>query len=82
MSISGYRVIEQVKTPAGVFPLVDIPMMSDERWQQLALESMKRSGRDSGRKGGTGDAISPEAYKAYEEQADRAAKLLLCAVGA
>ncbi len=56
MSISGYPVIEQVKTPAGVFPLVDIPMMSDERWQQLALESMKRSGWDSGREGGTGDA--------------------------
>ncbi len=30
----------------------------------------------------TSDAISPEAHEAYEEQADRAAKLLLCAVGA
>lgn len=55
MSISGYPVIGQVKTSVGVFPLVDVPMMSDERWQQLALESMKRSSRDSGREGGAGD---------------------------
>ncbi len=55
MSISGYPVIGRVKTSAGVFPLVDISMMSDERWQQLALKSMKRSSQDSGREGGTGD---------------------------
>lgn len=30
----------------------------------------------------TSDAISPEAHEAYEEQADRAARLLLCAIGA
>lgn len=36
MSISDYQVIEQVETPEGVFPLVDIPMMSDERWNELA----------------------------------------------
>lgn len=30
----------------------------------------------------TSDAISPEAHEAYEEQADRAAKLLFCAIGA
>lgn len=30
----------------------------------------------------TSDAIPPEMHEAYEEQADRAANLLLCAVGA
>lgn len=49
MSIAGYPVIGQVKTSAGVFPLVDIPMMSDERWQQLAQESMKHNSGDSRR---------------------------------
>ena len=43
MSISDYQVIEQVE---GVFPLVDIPMMSDERWQQLAAEGAVKHFRE------------------------------------
>lgn len=31
-NILGYPVIGQVRTSAGNFPLVDIPMMSDEKW--------------------------------------------------
>lgn len=46
MSISGYQVIGQVETPEGVFPLVDIPMMSDERWQQLAAEGAVKHFRE------------------------------------
>lgn len=39
MSIAGYPVIGQVKTSAGVFPLVDIPMMSDEKLLRLIDEN-------------------------------------------
>lgn len=39
MTISGYPVVGVVKRNNGdVLPLVDIPMMSDERWQELAKE--------------------------------------------
>ena len=34
-----YPVIAQIKTPEGIFPLVDIPMMDDDRWQQLARKN-------------------------------------------
>lgn len=34
-----YPVIGRVKLKSGqIFPLVDIPMMSDERWEELARE--------------------------------------------
>lgn len=39
MSIMGYMVIEQVETSIGSFPLVNIPLMDDERWQELAREN-------------------------------------------
>lgn len=40
MNILGYPVIGQVETKSGqVFPLVDIPMMSDKRWNELAQEN-------------------------------------------
>lgn len=42
MSISDYPVIGQVETAAGTFPLLDIPMMSDERWNQLARKNEER----------------------------------------
>lgn len=34
-----YPVIAQIKTPEGPFPLVDIPTMDDDRWQQLARKN-------------------------------------------
>ncbi len=35
-----YPVLEYVTTPqAGTVPLVDLPMMSDERWEELCRES-------------------------------------------
>lgn len=35
-----YPVIGQVKSKSGaVYPVLDIPMMSDERWRELARES-------------------------------------------
>lgn len=37
-----YPVLEMVDAdPYGVLPLVDIPMMSDERWQEIAHEQQK-----------------------------------------
>ena len=48
MSVSDYPVIGQIKTSAGAFPLLDLPQISDERWQQLAKESADR--RKEGRK--------------------------------
>lgn len=42
MSISDYPVIGQVETAVGIFPLLDIPMMSDERWNQLARKDAER----------------------------------------
>lgn len=38
-TIAGYPVVGQVNTSAGVLPLVDIPMMGDDQWQQLAREN-------------------------------------------
>lgn len=35
-----YPVIGQVKSKTGaIYPVFDIPMMSDERWQELAREN-------------------------------------------
>lgn len=40
MTILGYPVIGQVKNQSGqLLPLVDIPMMSDQRWQELATKN-------------------------------------------
>lgn len=39
MSMLGYPVIGRINTSAGSFPLVYIPMMSDEEWQRLASEN-------------------------------------------
>lgn len=40
MTILGYPVIGHVETEEGrTYPLVDIPMMDDERWQELAKEN-------------------------------------------
>lgn len=34
-----YMVIGQVKSKSGgIYPVIDIPMMSDEHWQELAKE--------------------------------------------
>lgn len=43
MNILGYPVIGQVRTTAGLFPLVDIPIMNDERWKELARENAVRN---------------------------------------
>lgn len=34
-----YPIIAQIKTPEGLFSLVDIPMMDDDKWQQLARKN-------------------------------------------
>ena len=35
-----YPILGYVTTPqTGIVPLVDLPMMSDERWNELALEN-------------------------------------------
>lgn len=39
MNILDYPVVGLVETEVGTFPLLDIPMMSDERWQQLTREN-------------------------------------------
>lgn len=39
MNILGYPVVGQVEvSPGQTFPLLDVPMMSDEKWQQLAKD--------------------------------------------
>lgn len=38
--VMNYIVIGQVKSKSGgIFPVIDIPMLSDERWQALAKEN-------------------------------------------
>lgn len=61
-----YPVIGQVKTKSGVdVPLVDIPMMSDERWVQLARENaMQNYIREHGH-----EPVDPE--EAYKWQRER-----------
>ena len=61
-----YPVIGQVKTKSGVeVPLVDILMMSDERWIQIARENaMHNYIREHGRK-------PIDAKKAYKWQRER-----------
>lgn len=61
-----YSVIGQVKTKSGVeVPLVDIPMMSDERWVQLARENtMQNYIREHGH-----EPMDPE--EAYKWQRER-----------
>lgn len=40
MTVLGYPVIGEVTIRSGhTYPLVDIPMMSDERWKQLSVEN-------------------------------------------
>lgn len=39
MNILDYPVVGLVETELGTFPLLDIPIMSDECWQQLAKEN-------------------------------------------
>lgn len=40
MTVLGYPVIGEVTIKSGhTYPVVDIPMMSDERWQQLSVEN-------------------------------------------
>lgn len=40
MTVLGYPVIGEVTIKSGhTYPVVDIPMMSDERWQQLSMEN-------------------------------------------
>lgn len=71
MSISGYQVIGQIETPEGVFPLVDIPMMSDERWQQLATEGAVKHFREwYGREPETVQEAL-DAQRAFIERLDR-----------
>lgn len=37
MTVLGYPVIGQTETESGqILPLIAIPMMSDERWRQMA----------------------------------------------
>lgn len=42
-NILGYPVVRQIETPAGTLPLVDIPMMSDEHWNELAEEHVVKN---------------------------------------
>ena len=64
-----YPVIGQVKTKSGVeVPLVGIPMMSDERWVQLARENaMQNYIREHGH-----EPMDPE--EAYKWQRERFCK--------
>ena len=64
-----YPVIGQVKTKSGVeVPLVDISMMSDERWVQLARENaMQNYIREHGH-----EPMDPE--EAYKWQRERFCK--------
>ena len=40
MTVLGYPVIGQTETESGqILPLIAIPMMSDERWRQMAQEN-------------------------------------------
>ena len=46
MSLNEYSVIEQVEIESGeMVPLIDINMMSDERWNQLAGEQAVKNFR-------------------------------------
>lgn len=46
-----YAQIEIIKTPAGELPVLEVPQMSDERWQELARENAVRNyTRENGRK--------------------------------
>lgn len=64
-----YAVIGQVKTKSGVeVPLVDIPMMSDEQWVQIARENaMQNYIREHGH-----EPMDPE--EAYKWQRERFCK--------
>lgn len=40
--IKKYGIVEAVEVGEHEFPMLNIPMMSDERWKQLAEESAKK----------------------------------------
>lgn len=46
-----YAQIGKIKTPAGELPVLEVPQMSDERWQELTRENAVRNyTRENGRK--------------------------------
>ena len=46
-----YAQIGKIKTPAGDLPVLEVPQMSDERWQELTRENAVRNyTRENGRK--------------------------------
>ena len=44
--IEKYGIVEVVAVGGHEFPILNIPMMSDERWKQLAEESAKKHFRE------------------------------------
>lgn len=49
--VEKYRQVGEVETMSGAYPLLEIPQMSDERWQELARENAVRNyTRENGRK--------------------------------
>lgn len=46
-----YAQIGKIKTPVGELPVLEVPQMSDERWQELTRENAVRNyTRENGRK--------------------------------
>lgn len=49
MKMISYPVIDNIEISPGVIvPLLDIPMMSDERWNELAAQSKNHSKQEGG----------------------------------